>query len=326
MLAALYRHKGPARDTLRVEELPTPEPAAGEVRVRVAFSGANPSDVKSRAGLANPAMDFPLVVPHSDGAGTIDAVGAGVAPERLGQRVWLYNGQWARALGTAAQHIVLPAAQAVPLPDNTSLEHGASIGIPLMTAWHAVESCGTLLGRTVLVPGAAGAVGQYAVQLARHAGARVIASVSSKAKAELARSLGADATINYREEDVGARVRELTQGRGADCILEVDAAANAAGYGQTLAPGGKVVVYGSGQATIGVPFRPMILGFATLYFFIVYKLSAEELRRTTQGVNALLAASALRHPEIRLFELADIAAAHECVERGADGKVLVKLP
>lgn len=326
MLAALYRAKGPASQTLSVEELPTHEPAAGEVRVRVAFSGVNPSDVKSRAGSSNPAMDYPLVVPHSDGAGVIDAIGTGVPASRLGQRVWLYNGQWARACGTAAQQIVLPAAQAVPLPDNVSLEHGASIGIPLMTAYHAVESCGSLLGRTVLVPGAAGAVGQYAVQLARRAGARVIASVSSAAKAELARALGADETIDYRQEDVGQRVRQLTQGQGADCILEVDAAANAGRYGETLAAGGKVVVYGSGQATIGVPFRPLILGFATLYFFIVYRLAADELKRTTSAVNALLAASALRHSESRLFELNDIAAAHERVEQGADGKVLVRLP
>ena len=325
MRAATYHRKGPAADVLGIQTLPTPEPGPGEVRVRVACSGVNPSDVKSRAGLSNPAMDFPFVVPHSDGAGTIDALGTGVPAERLGERVWLYNGQWGRAFGTAAEHIVLPAAQAVPLPDNASFEVGASVGIPAMTAFHAVAACGSLLGRTVLVPGAAGAVGQYAVQLAKRAGARVIASVSNEAKAALARSLGANETIDYRREDVAARVRALTDGQGADCILEVDAAANAAQYGQTLAPGGKAVVYGSGQATIGVPFRPLIVNFATLYFFIVYRLPADELRRTTQGVTALLAEGALRHPAPKVFALEQIAAAHELVERGADGKVLVRL-
>ncbi|MBX3607620.1 MAG: NADPH:quinone reductase [Piscinibacter sp.] len=325
MQAALYRRRGPARDVLQVEDQPTPEPGEGELRVRLAWSGVNPSDVKSRAGLSNPAMDFEAVIPHSDGAGVVDAVGPGVDPVRLGERVWVFNGQWGRAHGTAAQQIVLPARQVVTLPAEASLEVGASIGIPLMTAWHAVASCGSLLGRTVLVPGAAGAVGQYVVQLARRAGARVIASVSSEAKAAFARERGADATVDYRREDLAARVRALTGGRGADVIIDVDAAAHAARYGDLLAFGGRVVVYGSGAPTIGVPFRPLIVGFATLYFFIVYRLPDEALRDTTRGIGELLAAQALQHPVPRVFELQDIAAAHEAVEQGADGKVLVRL-
>jgi NADPH2:quinone reductase len=325
MRAAVYRRRGPARDVLRVEELPTPAPGGGEVRVRIAFSGVNPSDVKSRGGLANPAMDFEAVIPHSDGAGVIDAVGPGVPSSWLGQRVWTFNAQWGRAQGTAAEQVVLPLRQVVPLPDAVSLEHGASIGIPLMTAWHAVASSGSLLGRQVLVPGAAGAVGQYVVQLARRAGARVIASVSSEAKAALARERGADAVVNYRSEDLGARVKALTGGRGADVIIDVDAAANAPHYGELLAFGGRVVIYGSGAATIGVPFRPLIVGFATLYFFIVYRLPDAVLRDTTQGIGELLAAGALEHPPSRVFALEEIAAAHEAVERGADGKVLVRL-
>lgn len=325
MLAALYRRKGPAREVLRVEDVARPEPGDGEVRVRVAFSGVNPSDVKSRAGLSNPAMDFEAVVPHSDGAGVIDAIGPGVGTLRAGQRVWTFNAQWGRAHGTAAEHVVLPARQVVPLPEAVSLEHGASIGIPLMTAWHAVASCGSLLGRTVLVPGAAGAVGQYVVQLARRAGARVIASVSSDAKGAIARERGADEMVNYRGEDLAARVQALTGGRGVDVIIDVDAAANAPRYGELLAFGGRVVIYGSGAATIGVPFRPLIVGFATLYFFIVYKLPDDALHATTQGITELLAAGALQHPPSRVFALQEIAAAHEAVERGADGKVLVRL-
>ena len=322
MKAAVYRHKGPAKDVLRLEDLPLPEPGPGEVRVRVACSGVNPSDVKSRS---RPGMDSPLVVPHSDGAGTIDAVGAGVDPARVGQRVWVWNGQWDRAMGTAAEAIALPARQAVPLPEGTSFETGASIGIPLMTAFHAVTQLGSLLGRTVLVPGAAGAVGLYVTQLARAAGARVIALVSSETKAALAREAGADATIDYRREDVAARVKALTGGRGADAIVEVDAAANARHWGDWLAFGGQVVVYGSGQADMALPFRPLILGFVDVRFFIVYRLPDEALRVTIDGITDLLRRGTLRHPAPIVHALEDIAAAHEAVEAGAPGKVLIRL-
>ena len=325
MRAALYRRKGPARQVLVVEDLPSPEPGAGELRVRLACSGVNPSDVKSRAGLSNPAMDFDAIVPHSDGAGVVDAAGDGVAPDWIGRRVWVYNAQWGRALGTAAEAVVLPAAQVVPLPDDVAFEVGASVGIPLMTAWHAVASCGSLLGRTVLVPGAAGAVGQYATQLAVRAGARVIAAVSTEAKAARALALGADAAVRYRDEDVVQRVRALTGGRGVDAIVEVDAAANASRWAGLLAFGGKVVVYGSGQPTIPVPFRPLIVDFATLYFFIVYRLAGDERQRTLEGIDALLRLGALQHPPVQVHALADVAAAHEAVERGADAKVLLRL-
>lgn len=320
MKAAVYRNKGRARDVLQVEDLPWPEPGPGEVRVRIAASGVNPSDVKTRA---RPGMDFPWVVPHSDGAGVIDAVGEGVDPARLGQRVWLWNGQWGRAMGTAAEAIALPARQAVPLPEAIAFETGASIGIPLMTAFHAVAQLGSLLGRTVLVPGAAGAVGLYVTQLARAAGARVIALVSSEAKAALAREAGADAAIDYRREDVTARVKALTGGRGADAIVEVDAAANARHWGDWLAFGGQVVVYGSGQADMALPFRPLILGFVDVRFFIVYRLPDEALRLTLAGITDLLSRGSLRHPAPIVHALADIAAAHEVVEQGAPGKVLV---
>ena len=321
MKAAVYRQPGPAREVLHLEDLPPPEPGPGEVRVRIAVSGVNPSDVKTRA---RPGLPWPMVVPHSDGAGTIDAVGAGVDPARVGQRVWLWNGQWERAMGTAAEAIALPARQAVPLPEGVSFETGASIGIPLMTAFHAVAQLGSLLGRTVLVPGAAGAVGLYVTQLARAAGARVIAIVSSEAKAALAREAGADASIDYRREDVAARVKALTGGRGADAIVEVDAAANARHWGDWLAFGGQVVVYGSGQADMALPFRPLILGFVDVRFFIVYRLPDEALRVTIDGVTDLLQRGTLRHPAPIVHALDDITAAHEAVEAGAPGKVLVR--
>jgi NADPH2:quinone reductase len=321
MRAAVYRTKGPAREVLHIEDLPTPEPGPGEVRVRIAFSGVNPSDVKTRA---RPGLDYPAVVPHSDGAGTIEAVGPGVPPSRLGQRVWLWNGQWERALGTAAEAIALPARQAVPLPEGVDFATGASIGIPLMTAFHAVATCGSLLGRTVLVPGAAGAVGLYATQLARLAGATVIAVVSSAEKAALACTVGAHHAIDYRRENVGERVRALTDGRGADALIEVDAAANAALWGDCLTFGATVVVYGSGQAQIQVPFRPLIVGFLSLHFFIVYRLPEPALQAALTGIGALLARGTLQHPKPLIYPLDEVAAAHEAVERGAAGKVLVR--
>jgi NADPH:quinone reductase len=194
-----------------------------------------------------------------------------------------------------------------------------------MTAYHAIESCGSLFGRSVVVFGAAGNVGAYVTQLARLGAARVIAIISSEAKAQIALAAGAYEVINYRTEDVAARVRKLTGGQGADFVIDVDAAANARHYGDMLAFGGKVVIYGSGQAQIPVPFRPMILGFGTLYFFIVYKLPPDAMRRTVDAVTDLLRRGVLRHPRTEVFALDQVAAAHERVEQGADAKVLVRL-
>ncbi len=323
MKAAVYTSKGPAREVLQVVERPQPEPAAGEVRVKIAFSGINPSDVKTRG---RPDMDFPEVVPHSDGAGIIDAVGPNAPPGLLDRRVWIYNGQWERPHGTAAEYVTLPASQVVPVPDGVSFEVGASVGIPLMTAFHAVEACGSLVGKTVLVPGAAGSVGFYAAQLARLAGAQVIAVVSNEEKARIARAAGAGSVVNYRTEDVPERVRALTNGRGVDCIIEVDAAGNGRSYGTLLAFGGKAVIYGTNAPDVTLPFRPLIMNFVTLYFFIVYRLPPALLRQTTLGISHLLARGDLKHPETAVYPLTAIAEAHERVERGANAKVLVRLP
>src|SRR5262245_44402908 len=194
MRAAYYETNGAARAVLRVGEVETPQPGRGEVRVRLAVSGVNPSDVKSRAGLTRK-IAFPRVIPHSDGAGVIEAVGNGVPPARVGERVWVWNGQWRRAFGTAAEAIVLPAEQAVPLPASVSMEAAACLGIPAYTAYQAVELAGLQGGSTVLVAAGAGAVGHYAIQLAKKKGATVLTTVSSPAKAELARKAGADHAI-----------------------------------------------------------------------------------------------------------------------------------
>ncbi len=325
MRAATYTSRGPANEVLRIIDKPMPEPAAGEVRIRLAFSGVNPSDVKSRSGVAARAGGFPEVTPHSDGAGVIDAVGAGIDSSRIGQRVWTYNGQWERPYGTAAECITLPAAQAVPLQDSVSFEVGASIGIPLMTAMHAVQACGSLLGKTVLVPGAAGSVGLYVTQLACKAGARVIAIVSSEDKAALSRQIGAAETINYKTENLVERVQALTHQQGADAIIDLDAATHAPLYGQLLHFQGKAVVYGSNQPQFSLPFGPMILGFVTVYSFIVYKLPPAEMQQVLHSVQAVLQDPALKHPPTSIYPLDEIVAAHQQVERGANAKVLVRL-
>ncbi|MGE5337986.1 MAG: NADPH:quinone reductase, partial [Gemmatimonadota bacterium] len=274
MLAAFYEQTGPARDVLQVGEVPTPEPAAGEVRVRLATSGVNPSDVKSRAGVRSKALAFPRIVPHSDGAGVIDAVGNGVAATRIGEPVWTWNAAWQRAFGTAAQYVTLPSEQAVVLPANTSFEVGACLGIPALTALHAVRMDGGVAGRSVLVAGAAGAVGHYAVQMARLLGARrVIATVSNAQKAALAREAGADLALNYRRDDVIARVREETAGAGVDRVIEVDFAANVTTDLAIVKPEGDIVVYGSGKPEIPVPFFPAIVKNVRVRFFIVYNLT-----------------------------------------------------
>ncbi len=330
MRAVVYTSKGPAAEVLKIVDKPLPEPGPGQVRVRVAFSGVNPSDVKSRSGIAARTGGYPEVTPHSDGSGTIDQLGAGVDAALAGQRVWMYNAQWERPYGSCAEYVVLPVSQVVPLPSDVSFETGASIGIPLMTAMHAVQSCGNLLGKTVLVPGAAGSVGFYVTQLAAIAGARVIAIVSSDDKAKLARENGAADTTNYKTEDLVARVQALTahgtagEGSGADVIIDMDAAAHAPHYGSLLRFGGKAVIYGTNSPQVAMPFGPMILGFVSLYYFIVYKLPQPLLREVLDGVSAVLARPGFRHTAVAVHALDQVAAAHEQVERGANAKVLVK--
>ncbi len=324
MRAVVYTSKGPAAEVLTIVDKPVPEPGAGEVRVKVAYSGVNPSDVKSRSGIAARTGGFPEVTPHSDGSGIVDKLGDGIDAALLGQRVWMYNAQWERPYGSCAEYVTLPVAQVVPLADDVSFETGASIGIPLMTAMHAVQSCGSLLGKTVLVPGAAGSVGFYVTQLAAMAGARVIAIISNDDKAKLAREIGATDTINYKTEDVVARVQALTDGAGADFIIDMDAAAHAPHYGSLLRFGGKAVIYGTNSPQVAMPFGPMILGFVSLYYFIVYKLPPALMREVLAGVSAALARPGFRHPAVAIHALEAVAAAHEQVERGANAKVLVK--
>jgi NADPH:quinone reductase len=325
MRAAYYERNGLASEVLRVGEVETPPPARGEVRVRLRTSGVNPSDVKSRMGLTRK-IAFPRVIPHSDGAGEIDGVGEGVSPTRLGERVWIWNGQWRRAFGTAAETITVPAEQAVQLPANVTMEAGACLGIPAYTAYQAIGLAAVREGSTVLIAGGAGAVGHYAVQLAKKRNAVVIATVSSAAKGEIARHAGADHAIDYKRESVGDRVKAITGNRGVQAAIEVDLAANAKLLPEILAPGAIVAIYGSSSPQVTIPFQFLLQNSIALKFFLVYEMPHDERERATRDINGMLSRGELIHNVAQTFALDDIAAAHEAVESGrAVGNVVVRV-
>jgi NADPH2:quinone reductase len=277
--------------------------------------------VKTRAGTVRK-IAFPRVIPQSDGAGEIDMVGEGVSASRVGERVWIWNGAWKRPFGTAAEFIVLPADQAVRLPTSVSFEAGACLGIPALTASHAVRLSELGAGKTVLIAGGAGAVAHYAIQFAKARGATVLTTVSSPAKAEVARAAGADHTIDYRRENVGERVMALTGG-GVDAVIELDLTANAALLPAVLRPRGIVAVYGTGpQAQIPASF--CLANNITLKFMLVYELTPQEREAAVGEVTRMLEDNALMHNVATTFPLSDIIAAHHAVEQGkAIGNVVV---
>ncbi|MDI3308674.1 MAG: NADPH:quinone reductase [Acetobacteraceae bacterium] len=316
MKAVWYDRNGPAAEVLTYGDLPTPSPGPGEVLVRLATSGVNPSDWKTRLGRTRPKV-FPRIVPHSDGAGRIEAIGEGVDRARIGERVWIWNGQWKRPFGTAAEYIALPSAQAVRLPDNTGFDAGACLGIPALTALHAVLTDGGVTGQRVLVTGGAGAVGHYAIQFARLLGAaQILATVSSEEKAAHALAAGADATINYRQEDVPDRIAALTGGHGVDRVVEVDVSGNARMLPAILAPGGICVAYGANQAAATLEFGPAILKGIAVRFFIVYELTEAQRRTAIGALTTWLERGLLQHAIAARLPLADCARAHEASEQG----------
>jgi NADPH2:quinone reductase len=328
MQAAWYERTGAAREVLQLGELPDPQPGPGEVRVRLRWSGVNPSDVKSRAGLRSTVLPFPRIVPHSDGMGVIDAVGPGVAQARCGERVWVWNAAWGRPYGTAAQWVVLPQQMAVRMADGVPDEAGACFGIPALTAMHAVLARGGVRGQRVLVAGGAGAVGHYAVQFARRLGARqVLATASTPEKARIACAAGAEQAIDYRAADAAARILDATSGQGLDRVIEVDIAANAALDLQVLRRGGDCVVYGSGAGEFKLPFFPLIANNIGLQFFIVYHLNDAERAQAVVALEQLLEQGGIEHRIAERLPLAQIAQAHEAVEQGrAAGNVVLAIP
>ena len=311
MKAAFYTAQGPAADVLQIGEQPTPTPQAGEVLVRVAASGANPSDVKSRAG-SRP-MAVPLIIPHSDGAGIIEAVGAGVDTARIGQRVWIWNGQWQRPFGTCAEYIALPSEQAVDLDDGTSFDAAACLGIPALTAFRCVFADGPVEGDKVLVSGGAGTVARYAIQMAKLGGAEVITTVSSEEKAAYAREAGADHVVNYRDENAAEQILDLTG--GVHRAVELEFGVNANLLAEVMRPNGTIAAYGSAaNPTPQIPFMPMMFKDLTLRMVLVYVLTPEARRFAVDGVSQLLATGRMTHSVAATYALAHVAQAHELVE------------
>lgn len=324
MLAAIYRSTG-SSDVLSVEEVETPQPGPGEVLVRLTVAGVNPTDYKSRAG-STADLPFDFQVPGQDGAGVVEAVGEGVDAALRGQRVWVYFAAWQRQWGTAAQYTVLPAEQAVPLPDGASDELGASLGIPALTAHHCLLADGPISGRTVLVAGGAGAVGHAAIELAKWAGARVVATVSNDEKAELARTAGADAVVNYKADDAVDQVRKAAPD-GVDRVVELALGANLDLDVAVAAPNAIVTSYANdaGKAP-ELPVRDLMVPNLTLRFMLVYTLPRPALDQAVGDVSRAVADGALTPLPVHRFPLAETAAAHDAVEGGAVGKVVIDLP
>src|SRR5215813_13766502 len=256
MKAAWYERQGAARDVFIVGQMDDPPPGSGEVRIRVAFSGVNPGDVKKREDTFGVGMPYPRVIPHSDGVGTVDLVGEGISQDWIGRRVWCYGAQSYRPFGTAAEYTVVPLDQAVPLPEAVPMEQGACLGIPGITAHRAVHVAGPVEGRTVLVQGGAGAVGACAVQLAHQGGARVIATCRAERDKEIASRAGADEVLLTGEKLVG-RIQRLAP-NGIHHIVEVAFAANIKSDVQVLAQGGSIATYATNAPTPEIPFWQLV--------------------------------------------------------------------
>jgi NADPH2:quinone reductase len=317
MKAVWYERTGPAADVLTFGEMPTPVAGPGEVRVRLEASGVNPADVYRRAG-AYRGIEFPRVIPNSDGAGIVDQVGGGVTRLKAGQRVWLFNGQRnGRAFGTAAEFIALSEHLVTPLPDSLSFAQGATLGIPAMTAWCSLFSDGPIAGQTVLVTGGAGAVGHYAVQLAKWGGAKVIATVSSAAKAEQARLAGADLVINYKTEDVVARALAFTNQLGVNRVADVDFGGNIATTLKLMAMNSTIAVYATnGNRTPVVPMRELMERCIALRTLVLFALPRPVLAAAQADITKWLTAGRRLHNIAGQFALADTAQAHLAVEKG----------
>ena len=319
MRAALYSETGKAADVLHVQEIPRPEPGPGEVLVRVYLSVINPTDYKARSGaVPRPMGDFQI--PHHDGAGVIEAVGPGVDSGRVGQRVWLYMAAAGRPWGTAAEWTVVPERQAVPLPDGASFELGAQLGVPAMTAHYCLFCDGPLNGQTVLVAGGAGAVGHFAIELAKRARARVVTTVSSPQKAALAEEAGAEEVVNYRSPGAVDQIKAFGP---VDRVIEVALGANLKLDLAVVRPHATIVTYAAEAADPALPVRSCMAANLTLKFVLLYGMPMDALEKAAADITAALAAAELTGLPVHKFPLADIAAAHEAAESGVFGKVIV---
>ncbi|HEX9193055.1 MAG TPA: NADPH:quinone reductase [Burkholderiales bacterium] len=327
MRAAYYERKGPASKVLVLGELPDPRPGPGEVRVKLQFSGINPTDTKLRGGWdGNVEMPFARVIPHQDGAGVVDAVGPGVPQSRLGERVWVYEAQRGRAFGTAAEYVAIPSENAVALPEGASFETGACLGIAGMTAHRCLFQDGGIQGQTVLVAGGAGAVGHAAIQLAKWGGARVASTVSRPEQEKVAREAGADLVVNRRTEDAAAKIKAFTRGLGLDRVVEVAFEANLELDRAVLKANGVISTYSSGppESAPRIPFTAVMRQGISVHFILVYVIPREAHQLAARDLNAAIEAGRYRPRVARIFKLDETAKAHEAQESGGTvGKLLI---
>jgi NADPH2:quinone reductase len=324
MKAAWYEKQGAARDVLVIGAMDAPNPQAGEVRIRVAFSGVNPGDVKKREDTFGVGMPYPRVIPHSDGSGTVDVVGEGVSREWVGRRVWCYGAQSYRPFGTAAEYTVVPLKQVVQLPEGASLEQGACLGIPGITAHRAVHVAGSIKRRTVLVQGGAGAVGACAVQLAHQAGARVIATCRAESEREIAWSAGADEVL-LTGDKLLERIRAITPD-GVHHVVEVAFAANIKTDTEVLAQGGSIATYATNAPMAETPVWQLVFVNARLFFVGSDDVPAEAKIEATRDINKALESGWRGLAIAEIVPLDQIARAHELVENPTKpGRVIVAI-
>ena len=317
MQAAWFESFGPAKDVLQVGELQAPSPGPGEVLVRVRTSGVNPSDVKKRAGSFPNLLDDGLVIPNSDGAGVIESVGEGVDANRLGERVWLYQAQFARRFGTAAEYVSIDSHRAPNLPGNVSFEVGACLGIPVMTAHRAVFADGDVAGKTILITGGAGRVGYYAIQWASQAGANVIATASNEADKNACVAAGAQRVVNHRGDDVVGQIMAASDGKLVDRIVDVEFGANLPTSIEVLKVGGVIATYSSSQMPEPkLPFYTMMYKDLTLRIIIVYAMPESAKQHAIDDINKALTRGALHRRIAETMPLAEIAKGNEVVEQG----------
>ena len=327
MKAIYFEKTGDASDVLIFAERNVPEVGPGEVLVRLHASGVNPSDVKKRAGLQAPGFVDGFVIPHSDGAGVIEAVGVGVSKHRIGERVWVYQAQFSRHMGTAAEYIVVPTERASYLPDEASFEVGACLGIPVMTAHRCVHLQAGVKAENVLVTGASGRVGYYAVQWAKLAGANVIGTAGSSERAEIAKDSGADLVLDYRADNVAEAAMDFTDGAGVDRIIDVEFGMNVNDSAQMLKVNGVIASYSSSKMPEPViPFYPLMFKNIALRTVLVYNMPERAKKTAMNDISNALEHQQLRHRIAQQYSLKDTAKAHEAIERGGlDGCVTVSM-
>ena len=324
MKAAWFEKFGSAEQVIQVGEQPKPVAALGQVLVKLATSGVNPSDVKKRAGASPSLLDDGLVIPHSDGAGVIESVGPGVPEDRVGQRVWVYQAQYGRRLGTAAEYVVLDSNRAIHLPDNTEFSVGACLGIPVMTAHRCVYADGDISGQVVLVTGGAGRVGYYAIQWALIAGAEVIATASNDADRDTCLALGASAVVNHREPDWGKQVLIASQGKKVDRVIDVEFGANLPQILNCIATSGVVATYSSTQVKQpSLPFIDMMFMDLTLRMILVYAMPESAKVHAIEAITEALQTGKLQHRIAHKVTLDQITEGHKLVEQGGFGGCVI---